>query len=340
MRGRATRLAGHGRLLAIVIAAALLAPPRLEAASAGTAEAILASVVAVRAKVPSKARTARTLGSERRGNGVVIADPTNQGGVLILTIGYLVIEADDIEITDNADRTVSASLVGYDPDSGLGLLRPAGAIEFNPIALGDSAEMDQSKAALVAGHGGVAQARAVKVVARRPFAGGWEYLIEDAIFTTPPYPEFGGAALIAPNGTLVGIGSLILSEAAAGVPGNMFVPTDRLKPILADLVKTGRTSAAPKPWLGINTQEIHGQLFVTSVSPDGPAQRAGVHENDIVLGVHGQPVKDLPDFYRKLWAEGPAGTEIPLNLLQGRMMVILPITSVDRTNYLHLNPTY
>jgi S1-C subfamily serine protease len=133
---------------------------------------------------------------------------------------------------------------------------------------------------------------------------------------------------------------LILSEAASGVPGNMFVPIDKLKPILAELIKNGRSGAAPKPWLGINTQEIHGQLFVTSVSADGPAAKAGIKENDIVLAIHGRPVQDLADLYRKLWAEGPAGTAIPLTMLKGRAVVDVPVTSVDRSSYLRLNPTY
>src|SRR5258708_7930143 len=197
-----------------------------------------------------------------------------------------------------------------------------------------------SMAALVAGHGGTQRARAVRIVSRHIYAGAWEYLVDDAIFTTPPYGEFGGAALIRPDGTLVGIGSLMLSEVASGVPGNMFVPTDRLKPILADMVRNGPPSAAPKPWLGINTQDLRGQLFVPSVSPAGPAAHAAVKENDIVLSVHGQAVLDLPDLYRKLWAEGPAGTKIPLTFLKGRTVADVPIDSVDRMTYLRLNPTY
>ncbi len=332
-----------GWRLGVALAMALLLTslaPRRAAAGPSSAEEILASVVAVHAKVPATARTAKTLGSERRGNGVIIADPAGGNQVLVLTIGYLVIEADEIDIVGNDERTLPARFVAYDPDSGFGLLRPSAPIDLKPLELGRSAELAEGMAALVAGHGGTQRARAVRIVSRHIYAGAWEYLVDDAIFTTPPYGEFGGAALIRPDGTLVGIGSLMLSEVASGVPGNMFVPTDRLKPILADMVRNGRPSAAPKPWLGINTQELRGQLFVTSVSPDGPAAHAGVKENDIVLSVHGQAVLDLPDLYRKLWAEGPAGTKIPLTFLKGRTVADVPIDSVDRMTYLRLNPTY
>ncbi|MBI1774345.1 MAG: serine protease [Proteobacteria bacterium] len=332
------------RALLIELAACLLlvlaAPRHLAAAQPASAEEILASVVAVHAKVPGTARTAKTLGNDRRGNGVVIANPGGGASVLVLTIGYLVIEADEIEIIGNDERAVPASLLAYDPASGFGLLRPTAPIDLKPIELGDSASLGEGAAALVAGHGGAARARAVRIVSRRTFAGAWEYLVDEAIFTAPPYGEFGGAALIATDGKLVGIGSLILSEAASGVPGNMFVPTDRLKPILADMVAKGRPSAPPRPWLGINTQEVRGQLFVTSVSADGPAARAGIKENDVVLAIHGRPVEDLADLYRKLWAEGPAGTEVPVTVLKGRRVVVVPVPSADRTSYLRLNPTY
>jgi S1-C subfamily serine protease len=320
-----------------LLAAALLAP----FAAAGqeqprppSADRLLAAVVGVRALVPDEARTAEALGTRREGSGVVI-----DANGLIVTIGYLILEASRVEIVIAEDRVVGAEILAYDHETGLGLLRASEPVDVTPMRLGTSAGLAQGDQLLVSGFGGPLAARAAVLVSRRVFAGYWEYLLENAIFTSPPYPLFGGAALVNPNGELVGIGSLVVADAYDGeqpLPGNMFVPVDRLKDELADLLTAGRASTPSRPWLGVYTSEVDGLLMVRRLAVDGPAVGAGMQPGDVILGVAGQPVESMADFYRKLWAAGGPGDEVTLTLLKGTSMQELKVRAGDRYDWLRL----
>ncbi|MGF1612065.1 MAG: S1C family serine protease [Kiloniellales bacterium] len=313
---------------------ALLLATSLPAAAANPLEAI----VGVRATIPSDARTAGTLGTERQGSGVVIDDDG-----LVLTIGYLIMESDSVELSLADGRTVPADIVAYDYDSGFGLLRPLARLGTTPAVLGDSGALQEQTPVLVASFGGNAATTAAFVVSRREFAGYWEYLLDSAIFTTPPHGEFGGAALLDRHGTLLGIGSLIVGDAAGGsdpLPGNMFVPIDILKPILPDLLAHGRAQAVSRPWLGVYTEEYRGHLFVRRVAPEGPAAQAGLVVGDLIVAVAGAPVGGQADFYRKLWALGEAGTAVPLTLLRRDGLTDITVKSGNRYRYLKLDRTY
>ncbi|NIA68658.1 serine protease [Pelagibius litoralis] len=296
----------------------------------------LGAVVGVRAEVPPSARTAGTLGTEREGGGVVIG-----ADGLVLTIGYLILEAVQAEVVLQDGETVPADIVAYDYDTGFGLLRPATTLNVAPIELGDSDALSEQTQVLVAGPDGPS---AAMVVSRREFAGYWEYLLPNAIFTAPPYRAFGGAALIGADGRLLGIGSLIVGDALAPgetFPGNMFVPISMLRPIMDDLMRQGRAGGPARPWLGLFTQELRGHVFINRVSPDGPAATAGVMEGDIVVAVGGEPVSNLSEFYRKIWALGDAGIDVPLTILKGADgFREVSVKSGDRYDYLKLDPTY
>jgi len=191
--------------------------------------------------------------------------------------------------------------------------------------------------------GGREAASLAYVVAKRKFSASWEYLLETAIFTAPPTDQWAGAALVSREGKLIGIGSLFVRETTAGgsqTPGNMFVPIDLLKPILADLIAKGRRSEAPRPWLGLATEEVHGHLMVTRVSPEGPADKAGVKNGDLVIGVGADPVKSQEELYRKVWGLGAAGIDVPLKILQGVEMRELKLHSIDRFQYFKEKPVY
>lgn len=328
----------YRRLWQPLLAALFLLAAAALPARAQSVEDLLAAVVRIKTFVPGDARTAETLGRERTGSGIII----DQNG-LVLTIGYLMVEAQGAEITLHGGRTVPAQIVGYDHDSGFGLLRALEPLKLKPIALGKSADLKERDPVLIASHGGGDGAAPAFVVARREFAGSWEYLLDDAIFTAPPHPAWSGAALLNRDGRLVGVGSLVIGDATGTnvhFPGNMFVPIDRLPPILADLITDGRPAGPVKPWLGLNTEELRGRLFVTRVSPESPAARAGLQPGDVVLGVGGQNVSGLADFYRKVWARGPAGTAIPLDVLQGSQPRQIVIQSTDRASHLRLKRTF
>ncbi len=260
---------------------------------------------------------------------------------LVLTIGYLVLEADQVEVTDSRGRTVPASVVAYDHATGFGLLRPVVALSPKPVALGASKSVEQLDRLMVVsgGEGGVSVAT---VVSKRTFAGYWEYLIDGAIFTAPPRLDHSGAALINKEGELVGIGSLFVMDAMTPgerLPGNMFVPTDLLRPILDEMIETGRQKAGRRPWIGVNTAEDEGRLRVLRVSTGGPADKAGVRPGDIILAVGGEKFRDLPDFYRKLWAAGEPGVEVGLTVLQGADVRTIRVHSIDRQDFIRRKPT-
>ena len=310
------------------------APP---VAGAADAAAIFGAIVKVNAQAVPGARSAASLGSEREGSGVVI----DENG-LILTIGYLIVEAEEVSVVDSKGRTLAARVVGYDHATGFGLLRTIAPLDAKPVALGESANVANRQPVMIASSGDENVAFAY-VVSKRAFSGSWEYALDQAIYTSPPMLNWSGAALIDRDGKLLGVGSLIVRDATdeePRLPGNMFVPIDLLKPILADMLSAGRRAGPARPWLGVATEEVQGRLVVTRVSPDGPAERAGIKAGDIVLAVAGETVRTQPEFYRKVWARGGAGTPVPLKLLQGVELRELDVASIDRVEYFKPRTTH
>ncbi len=300
-----------------------------------TAADVISAVVEVHAVIPGDARTAASLGTQRSGAGVVIDDDG-----LVLTIGYLILEAATVTV-GVADTLTPAVVVAYDHATGFGLVRARGPLQRSPLELGDSSGLRPGDPALVIAGSESQPVAPVRVVDRRDFAGYWEYLLENAIFTAPPQSGFAGAALVDLHGRLVGVGSLMLQDAANGespLPGNMFVPIDALKPILPDLLTRGRGPGPSRPWLGLFTRSVSGHLFVTAVAPAGPAERAGVRPGDIVLQVAGERISGMADFFRRVWALGNAGTRVPLRLLRDAEIREITIESGDRYRWLRLRP--
>jgi serine protease Do len=297
-------------------------------------EELVSAVVRIKTHVNPEGRTVEGLGREREGSGILI---DNDG--LVLTIGYLMVEAYAAEVVDNSGRTVPASVVGYDHETGFGLLRTMEPLRLKPMPLGKSADVKERDPVLVASFGGPDMVAGAYVVAKREFAGNWEYMLDEALFTAPPHPAWSGAALINREGKLVGVGSLIVGDAAGGndkTPGNMFVPIDRLLPVLGDLISDGRVAGPGRPWLGVNTDELRGRLFVSRVTPGGPAEKAGLKRGDVVVGVNGEPPKNLADFYRKVWAQGAAGTTVAIDVLQDSQVRRVEIKSINRLDHLKL----
>ena len=308
------------------------------AQDAGYAALVAAAnaVVGVKVKALPNAFSNETLGAERTGSGIII----DRG--LVLTIGYLVMEADSVEVTDTTGATVPATVVAYDHATGFGILRPLTKLKPRPIHLGSSASIAQSDRLMIV-TGGEDQAISVATVAaRRRYAGYWEYLIDNAIFTTPPRLDHSGAALIDKDGNLVGVGSLFVLDAVTPgerQPGNMFVPIDLLKPVLDDLVRTGGQPASHRPWLGVDSLEEDGRVKVMQVNDESPAKAAGISAGDIILSVNGSPVDTLETFYGKLWGSNAhAGTDFRLTLLHGPKTREVVVHSMDREACLRHKP--
>ncbi len=316
------------------IAAFICAGDPLRAEDTGF-KRVLSAVVGVRAQIPADARTAPTLGTERTGSGIAIDD-----NGLVVTIGYLILEAERVEVLLPERVAVPARIVAYDHDTGFGLVRAERPLEVHAIALGDSRPLTESEPVLIASFGGVGSVLPARVTSRRAFAGYWEYLLDNAIFTAPAYPVFGGAALLGADGRLLGVGSLAVSDAVAGeyVPGNMFIPVEKLTPIMGDLLAHGRSTDRRRPWLGVYSEEFAGRVVVRRVADGGPAAEAGIESGDVIIAVRGTPVTSMAEFYRRVWALGEAGTAVPITILNESGIHRVTLQSMDRYDYLKLAP--
>ena len=285
----------------------------------------------LRAKIPEDAFTASILGTERAGNGVVIG-----ADGMVLTIGYLVTEAESIWLTTNRGTVVQGHALAYDQATGFGLVMPLGKLDVQPLARGSGRAAAPGSPVIVIGQGGREHALKASIVAKREFAGYWEYVLDEALFTAPAHPQWGGAALVGEDGQLLGIGSLLVQEAVGGkaVDGNMFVPIDLLAPILEAMLATGRPARPQRAWLGIYATEMDGHVVIGGLAPGGPAELAGVQLGDLVLEAGGEKVAGLATLFRRIWSLGPAGSEVPLMLSRRGASSTVRIRSADRNDFL------
>jgi S1-C subfamily serine protease len=291
----------------------------------------LKSVVTIQSSIPDDAYTAQTLGEQRTGSGVVIRE-----NGLVLTIGYLITEAESIWIGRADGRVVPGHALAVDPESGFGLVEALDQLDCPVLELGRSASAKIGDPVVVAAGGG-ARAVHASVVGKREFAGYWEYYLEEALFTAPAHPFWGGAGAIGSDGRLIGIGSLHveqLSESGGPRDTNMIVPIDLLPPILEDLLTCGRVNRPARPWLGIFSAEGDGEVVVAHVAERGPAAAAGVKRGDILASVRGAEIAGLGDFYRKVWSCGDAGVDVPIEIIRDGRALGLTVKSTDRSRLL------
>ena len=290
----------------------------------------LASVVGLHSIIPQDAFTAETLGTERAGNGVVIDDG------LVLTIGYLITEAEAVWLHLGAGRVMEGHALGFDAVTGFGLVQALGRLDIDPLPIGSSAATKIGDRVVVGGAGGRTRSVASQIAAKQEFAGYWEYLLDEAIFTHPAHPNWGGTGLISDKGELIGIGSLQLERERSGKAEhvNMIVPIDLLTPVLEDLRRFGKVNRPARPWLGMYSTEIDNRVVVIGISGNGPAARAELKAGDVILAVKGEKVTSQAGFYRKLWALGAAGVDVPLTVHHEGVTFDVTLASIDRTRLL------
>jgi len=293
-------------------------------------DGVLSSVVGLHSIIPPDAFSAETLGTERAGNGVVIDNG------LVLTIGYLITEAEAVWLHRADGRVVEGHALGFDSVTGFGLVQALGDLALDPVPLGSSAATELGDRVVVGGAGGRTRSVASRIVAKQEFAGYWEYLLDEAIFTHPAHPNWGGTGLISDRGELIGIGSLQLERERDGNAEyvNMIVPIDLLNPILEDLRKFGRVNRPARPWLGLYSTEIDNRVVVIGISSNGPAAHAEIKAGDVILAVNGAKITSLEGFYRKMWALGSAGVDVPLTVHHEGVIFNVTVTSTDRARLL------
>jgi len=295
-------------------------------------DAALSAVVGLRARVPTDAFTAEVLGSERSGNGIVI----DENGI-VLTIGYLITEAEEIWLTTNSGHVVAGHPLAFDQETGFGIVQALGSLDLPALPLGEASEATVGTRVVAAGAGGAPHSLAAFIAGKQEFAGYWEYVLDEAIFTVPAHPYWGGTGLIGPKGDLLGVGSLQLQQAredGSPVPLNMYVPIDLLKPILDDMLTMGRANRPPRPWLGLFATEIDDRVVIAGLSGRGPAAHADLREGDIVLSVGGTEVTGLAELFRKIWSMGEAGVEVPMKVERDGNAIELRVASGDRNRFL------
>jgi S1-C subfamily serine protease len=292
-------------------------------------ENTLRSIVAVRATVPEDAYTANTLGTLREGSGVVI-----RSNGLVLTIGYLITEADEVWLTRHDGQVVPGHALAYDQESGFGLVQALAPLNLPALELGSASGADLGDPVVIAD--GTGQYVEAEIVAKQEFAGYWEYLLDEALFIAPAHPSWGGAALVGADGKLIGVGSLRLqmSQGNEVADINMAVPIDLLRPILDDLLTRGQVNKPARPWLGAFSAESNGDVVVMNVAPGSPAADAGLRHGDVIAEIRDSDVDGLADFYRKVWNSGPAGAEIPLRVLRDGRDAWLRVKTADRRSFL------
>jgi S1-C subfamily serine protease len=294
-------------------------------------EAAMGAVVGLRAVVPEDAFTAQTLGTERAGNGVIIRDSG-----LVLTIGYLITEAESIWLSPGVGHPVPGHALAYDQETGFGLVQALARLDLPALPIGNSGRAQIGDRVVVAGHGGRQRSVAARIVAKQEFAGYWEYVLDEAIFTAPAHPNWGGTAMIGASGELLGIGSLQLEQGREkGLSGhlNMIVPIDLLKPILDDLLRHGRPNRPPRPWLGLYAAEIDDRIVVIGLADRGPAQRAGLRTGDVLLAVGGAEINSLAGMFRRVWSLGNAGVEIPMQIERDGRSFEQKVVSAERGRF-------
>ncbi len=294
-------------------------------------ERAMSAMVGITSTIPEDAMTADVLGTERSGNGVIIGDG------LILTIGYLVTEAETIWLSLADGSTVQGHVLGYDQESGFGLIQALARLKQQGLALGDSDKARIGEKVVVCGHGGIQHSIAANIVAKQEFAGYWEYVLDEAIFTAPAHKHWGGTAVVNQAGELIGIGSLQVQHAEVegeNVDLNMVVPINLLKPILNDLRTIGKRSQDPRPWIGLYAADVGDNIVVAGIANGGPADDTDLSVGDIILSVDGEEVVELAALFRMIWALGPAGVEVPLQIHREGKSFDVVIESVDRRTLL------
>ena len=295
-------------------------------------EQALASIVGIRSIIPADAFSAQTLGTERMGNGVII-----RANGLVLTIGYLVTEAETIWLHLIDGRTVPGHVMAYDQVTGFGLVQALARLDLPELPLGQSAAAQLGERVVVGGAGGRQRSVAARIVGKQEFAGYWEYVLDEAIFTSPAHPNWGGTGVISTSGELLGIGSLQLEQAREGGQNqhlNMIVPIDLLKPILNDCLTIGRPNRPPRPWLGLYATEVEDKVVIVGMADSGPAQRANLKTGDLVISVGGVEVANLAGLFRRIWAQGEAGVEVPMLIYRDGKTFEVKVPSSDRTRFL------
>src|SRR6266700_5365382 len=292
----------------------------------------LSSVAGIRSIIPTDAFSAETLGTERAGNGVLI-----RADGVVLTIGYLITEAEQVWLTFSDGRSAPGHVLGYDQETGFGLVQALARVDLPVLSLGRSSEAPVGEPVVVGGAGGRHHSVAAHIAARQEFAGYWEYVLDEAIFTAPAHPNWGGTAVIGPKGDLIGIGSLQLDQARESGKTehlNMIVPIDLLKPIFDDLLTLGQRNRPPRPWLGLYATEVDNRVVVVGLSNRGPAKRSNLRTGDVLLAVGGQEVNDRAGLFRRIWSLGDAGVEVPLTIYREGQAMEMRVASADRRRFL------
>jgi len=301
-----------------------------------TADQFATALVSIESTINPDGRTVALLGDNRSGTGVMI---DSHG--LIVTVGYLLLEASEVRISFYNGVQVPATVVAIDAQSGLALVQVAEGYagelpDITPVKLGQSALVVKDDRVIVLPANGLEAAASVRIHSAREFSAPWEYLLENALYTMPPVRNFSGAALINREAELIGIGTLALQNITDSddgtVPGNLFIPVDLLTSRLGTMLTQSVKQVEPsdRAWLGLMVDEM---LSVTRVLDASPAMEAGIQAGDIILGINDNHVVSRANLYRSLWSTVSVADDVALLVSRAGKLTPLKAKPVYRSSW-------
>jgi S1-C subfamily serine protease len=295
-------------------------------ASVELVKCLLGCVVSIHTAVPEAHPSAAILGSERMGTGTVV-DP----GGLILTVNYVVMGGDTIQVSFGTGRRVRAELVAQDFEVGLALLR----VKRQGLT---AAPLGTSEAL---GRGGDVFAIGATAAHERRVAGGlvtdlgefeahWEYLLDRGVVSSAPNPGFGGGPLFAMTGRMVGVVSLNLNEIARS---SLSIPIECYRSNVDEFLRFGRVVSRPRrAWLGVFAHALEDGVVVAGLVPNSPAARSGLKEGDVILSLNAREVATRRDLYLSLWRNCP-GERITIEVMRDSETKRVDVTGGDRAEF-------
>jgi S1-C subfamily serine protease len=287
---------------------------------------LLSSVVHIHTEVPSAHPSTRILGDERMGTGTVV-DPSG----LILTVNYVVMGGETIQVTLARGRALRAEIVAQDFEVGLALLRvKRQGLPAAPVTASESLTRGDPVFAL--GSTGPRERRVAGglVTYLGEFEAYWEYLLDRGIVSSAANPGFGGGPLFTLSGKMVGVVSLNLNEIARS---SLAIPVECYLRNQEEFVRFGRVVSRPqRAWLGVFAHVLEEGVVVAGLVPNGPGARSGIQEGDLIVSLDAREVPTRKDLYLSLWRHAP-GEKMTLEVMRDNQVRRLSVTAGDRADF-------
>jgi S1-C subfamily serine protease len=283
-------------------------------------------VVNIQTTVARDHRSVPILGTERMGSGVVV-DPAG----LILTVNYVVMGGQTVQVSFLRGRRVRAEIVAQDFEIGLALLRIKRQ-GLTAATLRVEGELERGEPVVAVASTGAQERRVAGglVTYLGEFEAHWEYLLERGIVSNAANPGFGGGGLFTLTARLAGIVSLNLNEL---IRNSLSIPVEHYREHERELLRYGRVVSRPRrAWLGVFAHVVEEGIVVAAVVPEGPGDRGGLREGDLIVSLNAEKLESRRDLYVSLWRHGP-GEPLTFEVMRDSSLRRVLVTSGDRAEF-------